>query len=130
MIVLSDGFEPIDSLVRAVRHLRHRHHEVLFLHTLAPEEEEFPFHRPVSFRDLERTSGVIPPRGRPDAVRAAYLERFRSFCRELRESLRGMGADYHKASTIEPAERTLIAYLASRSRRGRAGAGRHRGADP
>jgi uncharacterized protein (DUF58 family) len=123
MIVLSDGFEPLDSLVRAVRHLRHRHHEVLFLHTLAPEEEEFPFHRPVSFRDLERTSGVIPPRGHPDAVRAAYLERFRSFCRELRESLRGMGADYHKASTTEPAERTLIAYLASRSRPGPSGRG-------
>ena len=104
IVILSDGFEPIDSLVLALRHLRHRHHEVLFLHTLAPEEEEFPFHRPVTFRDLERPAGAIPSRGHPKAVRAAYLDRFRSFCRELRESLRGMGADYHKASTAEPVE--------------------------
>jgi hypothetical protein len=51
-------------------------------------------------------------------IRAAYLERFRAFCQELRESLRAMGADYHKASTAEPVERTLLSYLASRSRRG------------
>jgi hypothetical protein len=29
-----------------------------------------------------------------------------------------MDADYHRASTAEPVERTLLDYLASRSRRG------------
>src|SRR5947209_11049338 len=43
IVIVSDGFDQVDDLTAALRHLRHRHHEVLFLHTLAPEEEEFPF---------------------------------------------------------------------------------------
>src|SRR5262245_6860547 len=46
VVALSDGFDDLDALGSALRHLRHRRHEVLFLHTLAPEEEEFPFRRP------------------------------------------------------------------------------------
>ncbi len=55
VVILSDGFDAIDDLTAALRHLRHRHHEVLFFHTLAPEEEEFPFRNPARFRNLERT---------------------------------------------------------------------------
>ena len=85
VVVLSDGFEPLDALTAALRHLRHRRHEVLFLHVLAPEEEEFPFARPTRFRDLEARDRSL--RVDPATFRAAYLERFRAFCRALRESL-------------------------------------------
>jgi uncharacterized protein (DUF58 family) len=116
VIVLSDGFDQLDPLTNALRHLRHRHHEVLFFHTLAPEEEEFPFRRGARFRNLERREQAL--RVDPLALRAAYLERFRTFCQALKERIRGMDADYHRASTAEPVERTLLDYLASRSRRG------------
>jgi uncharacterized protein (DUF58 family) len=116
VIVLSDGFDRLDDLTSALRHLRHRRHEVLFFHTLAPEEEEFPFRRPARFRDLERPGHDL--RVDPLAFRAGYLERFRAFCEGLKERVRGMDADYHRASTAEPVERTLLDYLASRSRRG------------
>ena len=39
VIVLSDGFDQIDDLTNALRHLRHRHHEVLFFHVLAPRRK-------------------------------------------------------------------------------------------
>ena len=116
-IIFSDGFDELDDLTSALRHLRHRHHEVLFFHTLAPEEEEFPF----------RQAGAVPqPRAAghrlrvdPVALRAAYLERFTAFCRQLEGAASSaMGADYHRASTAEPVEKTLLDYLSSRSRRG------------
>jgi uncharacterized protein (DUF58 family) len=116
VIVLSDGFDQLDALTNALRHLRHRHHEVLFFHTLAPEEEEFPFRRPARFRNLERLDQSL--RVDPTTLRAAYLERFHAFCQGLKERIRAMDADYHRASTAEPIERTLLDYLASRSRRG------------
>jgi hypothetical protein len=116
VIILSDGFDPIDALTSALRHLRHRHHEVLFFQTLAPEEEEFPFRRPARFRNLERGDQSI--RVDPLALRAAYLERFQTFCATLKERVRAMDADYHKASTAEAIEKTLLDYLSSRSRRG------------
>jgi uncharacterized protein (DUF58 family) len=119
VIVLSDGFDRLDDLTDALRHLRHRHHEVLFFHTLAPEEEEFPFRRPARFRSLERLEHTL--RVDPLALRATYLERFNAFCRDLKERIRGMDADYQRASTAEPVERTLFDYLASRSQSRRGG---------
>jgi uncharacterized protein (DUF58 family) len=115
VVVISDGFDAVDDLVGALRHLRHRRHEVLFLHTLAPEEEEFPFRRPSRFRSLERADHH--QRVDPASLRRAYLERFGAFCATLKEQARAMNADYHRASTAEPIETTLLDYLASRSRR-------------
>jgi uncharacterized protein (DUF58 family) len=116
VIILSDGFDQIDALSNALRHLRHRHHEVLFFHTLAPEEEEFPFRRSSRFRNLERPDHQL--RVDPATLRAGYLERFNAFRQTLKERIRAMDADYHMASTGEAIETTLLDYLASRSRRG------------
>ena len=116
VIILSDGFDELDALTSALRHLRHRRHEVLFFHTLAPEEEEFTFRRPARFRSLERAGHQL--RVDPLALRGAYLERFRAFCKGLKEQVQAMEADYHRASTAEPIETTLLDYLSSRSRRG------------
>lgn len=116
IVILSDGFDPLDDLHRALRHLRHRRHEVLFLHVLAPEEEEFPFQSPARFRNLEAADHTLHVD--PNAFRAAYLERFRAHCQGLRESCLAIGADYHRASTADSVERTLLDYLTSRSQRG------------
>ena len=53
----------------------------------------------------------------------AMDRRFGTFCLTLKERIRGMDADYHRASTAEPVERTLLDYLSSRSRsrRGKGG---------
>lgn len=115
VVVLSDGFDDLDALASALRHLRHQRHEVLFLHTLAPEEEEFPFRRPARFHSLEQPGRSV--RVDPSALRAGYLERFRAFRAGLEERARGMGVDYHRASTAEAVETTLLNYLAGRLRR-------------
>ncbi len=117
VIILSDGFENLDVLTNALRHLRHRRHEVLFFQVLAPEEEEFPFRRPARFRNLENVEHSL--RVDPAAWRAAYLEKFNAFCATLKERAAAMGADYHRVSTAVAHERTLLDYLATRSRRGR-----------
>ena len=117
VIILSDGFDDLTALTTSLRHLRHRHHEVLFLQILAPEEEAFPFRGPSKFRSLENTSKTL--RINPSTLRAAYLERFNTFCRSLQEGIRGMNADYHRVSTAQTHERTLLDYLAARAGRGR-----------
>ena len=120
VVILSDGFDRSDELVNALRHLRHRRHEVLFFQTVAPEEESFPFTRPAKFRDLERPARDL--RINPAALRATYLERFDAHRKALREGLLGMDADYHKVSTADPHARVLLDYLTARSARGRSGA--------
>ncbi len=117
VIVLSDGFDQIDEVSSAFRHLRHRRHEVLFFHVLAPEEEEFPFRRPSRFRNLEKPGHNLLVD--PAARRAAYLEKFNAFRAQLKERLAAMGADYHLASTAVPHDRTILDYLAARTHRRR-----------
>src|SRR5258708_7630816 len=53
VIILSDCFDAIGPLMRALRHFRHRHHEVILFHILAPEEIDFPFRKWTQFRNLE-----------------------------------------------------------------------------
>ena len=120
VIVLSDGFDRADDLVNALQHLRHRRHEVLFFQTVDPDEEDFPFHRPAKFRNLERSDQSL--RINPAALRATYLERFQAHRRALRDGLLAMNADYHAVSTSDTHERILLDYLAARSARGRSGA--------
>ncbi len=120
VIVLSDGFDKADELVNSLRHLRHRRHEVLFFQMLDPDEEEFPFHRPAKFRNLERLENAL--RINPSALRATYLERFNEHRRVLREGIIGMNADFHGVLTSQSHERILLDYLSARSARGKSGA--------
>jgi uncharacterized protein (DUF58 family) len=125
VIVISDGFDRLDDLTNALQHLRHRRHEVLFFHVLAPEEEAFPFRRPVRFRNLENTDQLLLVD--PAAMRTAYLEKFGAFRAGLMERVRAMGADYHKASTAHAHDKMILDYLAARTGRGRSGGSRTRG---
>ena len=116
IVVFSDAFDDLDPLTDAIRHLRHRRHEVLLLHVLAPEEGSLDLPGPVRLRDLEGTGRSI--RVDPDALRRGYVERFERHRNTLRNRLRAMGADYHPAPTDAPAARILLEYLARRSVRG------------
>ncbi|HEU5119188.1 MAG TPA: DUF58 domain-containing protein [Isosphaeraceae bacterium] len=117
VVILSDGFDKLDDLRNALRHLWHQRHEVLFLQVLAPEEEEFPFRRPARFRNLENLGQAL--RIDPTALRNLYLERFRAHCEGLKNEVRGMRADYHPVSTARAPDRVLLDYLSARAGQGR-----------
>lgn len=114
IVLLSDGFDASADLLRALQHLRHRRHEVLFLHVLAPEEIEFPFSRWTQFRDLENTAHRMMVD--PQRLRREYLENFNRYLRELREACGKTQVDYHLMRTDEPIERALGIYLSRRQR--------------
>jgi uncharacterized protein (DUF58 family) len=112
LLIFSDCFDKLPRLVHALRHLRHRRHEILLFHILAPEEIEFPFKRRTQFRHLE-----ITDRFRlvdPAAVRAEYLRNFQEFCESLRKQAANLQIDYHCMRTDEPVDRALGIYLMKR----------------
>lgn len=117
VVILSDCFDPLEPLLHSLRHLRHRGHEVLLLHVLAPEEIEFPFSRLTQFRNLELPANqmLLDPR----RLREEYLKNFQTFCQGLRRGATDMGIDYHLLRTDEPVERALAIYLNKRASRGR-----------
>jgi uncharacterized protein (DUF58 family) len=114
VIILSDCFDDTERLLKALQHFRHKRHEVLLFHVLAPEEVEFPFHRMTQFRNLELIADKLLVD--PNRLRAEYLKNFREFCRVLREKCGHMKIDYFPLRTDEPVEKALGIYLTRRQR--------------
>ena len=118
VIILSDLFENSakqDELASALKHLRHRKHEVILFHLLEKRSErelDLPDRRFI-FQDLE-TGGeidVLPRQVKKDyqAKMAKYVEDFRHMCGNAQ-------IDFHEIDTESPFDLSLIAYLNIRRR--------------
>ncbi len=115
VIILSDCFDQLGPLMQALRHFRHRQHEVLLFHILAPEEIEFPFRQWTQFRNLEVAGHKLLVD--PQRLRKEYLKNFQEFCTQLRKQAGEMQVDYHMVRTDQPVEQALGIYLTRRQTR-------------
>jgi uncharacterized protein (DUF58 family) len=115
IVILSDCFRELPQLLPALRHFRHRRHDVSVMQVVDPAEQDFPFDEPTLFHDLEvAQSEFVDPR----TVRAAYQAEFERFRHALEAGCRDSGVDYVLLRTDQPVESALSAYLLRRSRRG------------
>ena len=112
VILLSDCFDDIGPLTRALRHLRFRHHEVILFHILAPEELEFPFKNPTKFKNLEVSGHEVVVDAR--RLREEYIKNFEAYRTQLRRVAQDLNIDYHMLRTDQPVDRALGTYLAKR----------------
>ncbi len=115
IVILSDCFDQLPALMRALQHFRHQRHEILLFHILAPEEMEFPFKKWTQFRNLEVAGHKLLVD--PQRLRKEYLKNFQSFCKDLRDQAGQMQIDYHLLRTDEPVDRALGLYLTRRQMR-------------
>ena len=114
VVILSDLFDDVDSMMAGLKHLRHRRHEVVLLHVLDPAELEFPFHETTLFRGLEQLPDVLVE---PRALRRAYLREFEGFRRRVKKGCRLHRVDYVEMRTDQALDVALSSYLASRTKR-------------
>jgi uncharacterized protein (DUF58 family) len=115
VVILSDCFDKVPALLKALQHFRYQRHEVLLFHILAPEEIEFPFSKWTQFRNLEMSSDRLLVD--PTWLRKEYRKNFEAFCTELRESAGKAQVDYHLMRTDESVDRALGIYLSRRQAR-------------
>ncbi|MBO6576428.1 MAG: DUF58 domain-containing protein [Rhodothermales bacterium] len=118
VVVITDLFENVsqhEDLMKALRHLRYRGHEVLVFHVLESEtERRFSFPDvPMLFRDMETGEEMtLQPAQIKENYRAAveaFSERFRNRCRER-------NIDFVELDTAQPYNKALLAYLNKRGR--------------
>jgi uncharacterized protein (DUF58 family) len=114
VVVLSDFFDNVDSLLAGLKHFRHRRHEVILLHVLDPAELDFPFERVTLFRGLEGLPEVVVE---PRSLRRAYLRQFEGFVNRLKSGCRAAQIDYVLLRTDRSLATALSSYLASRLKR-------------
>ncbi|MEF8938818.1 MAG: DUF58 domain-containing protein [Salinivenus sp.] len=118
VVVITDLFENIaahDDLLKALRHLRHRGHEVIVFHVLEGQTErrfDFP-DRPTLFRDVETGEEVTL---QPGQLREHYEEAVEHFVDHFRRSCLEHDIDFAELDTNESYDTALMAYLNKRSR--------------
>ncbi|HZT81985.1 MAG TPA: DUF58 domain-containing protein [Gemmataceae bacterium] len=111
LVLLSDLFEDVPSILKGLQHLRYKRHEVVVFHVLDRAELEFPFHEATLFRGLEQYPDLLTD---PRALRDGYLEQVNGFVSELRHGCRGQNIDYVQLRTDQSLGVALSAYLAHR----------------
>lgn len=114
-IVISDLLDEPAAVVRGLRHLRFRGADVIVFQVLDRDELTFPFTRVARFRDPETQAEVLAV---PDRVRAQYLKEIGDLVAYYERELRLDGIDYLLVDTSKPLDFALMAYLATRARRG------------
>jgi uncharacterized protein (DUF58 family) len=115
IVIISDLYDDEREVMRALRHFRHRRHEVLLFHVFDPAELEFPFRRLSDFVDLETNARLqIDPR----YVRDDYLRRIREFIDGYKRACSESRIEYLTADTSVPYDFMLSAYLAKRKQLG------------
>jgi uncharacterized protein (DUF58 family) len=113
VVVLSDFFDDVDSMMAGLAHFRHRRDEVVLFHVLDPAEIDFPFRKTTLFRGLEQLPAALVE---PRALRKAYRREFDRFLRDVKSGCRQHRIDYVLMRTDQPLDVVLSSYLASRNR--------------
>jgi uncharacterized protein (DUF58 family) len=111
VVILSDLFDDPAELIGALKHFRHKKHEVLVLQVLDPAEVAFPFDDVTRIEDMETQREITSD---PRAFRKAYLDELNKFLDAIRNGCRSTNIDYTVAQTDRRFDEFLGAYLARR----------------
>ncbi|MDP7014966.1 MAG: DUF58 domain-containing protein [Pirellulaceae bacterium] len=116
VVIISDFFDNVDSMLAGLKHFRHRRHDILALQILDPAEMNFPFDRPTLFKGLEQYPELLAD---PRSLRRAYLREFEAFLAQLQRGCRSHGLEYRRLMTDQPLDIALSELLANRLARTR-----------
>lgn len=112
VVVISDLVGDVEQILRGLRQLRSRRHDVVVLQVLDPAEIEFPFEQMTLFEGLEQYEDLL---AEPKSLRKAYLSRLDEFRTRLRAGCLAERIDVVEMSTRTPLDVALTSYLSRRS---------------
>jgi uncharacterized protein (DUF58 family) len=114
LCIISDCFGEMESLMRALAHLRHAKHQIIVFQIWDPDELEFPFKRWTRFKSLEdqQHERMVDP----SHLRASYMENLKKFRDSLTRGCHRHHIDLVPLTTDAPYADALASYMALRRR--------------
>jgi len=112
-IIISDFFDDTDSIVQALKHFRHRHHEVIAMQILDPRELDFKLGADATLVDMESGEQMMT---QPHQIRTAYREALLHHNETIKRECFQRGVDYILLETSQPFDLALREYLGRRRR--------------
>ena len=114
IILISDLFDDATGIIRGLRHLSYRRHDLIVLQVLDHDEITFPFETTTMFRGMEVPADLVVE---PQALRQAYLEEFTKHTAMIREACHKLRVDFVQVDTSVPLDVSLPGFLATRAAR-------------
>lgn len=111
IVFISDLMSDPAEVMKALKYLRFRHHEIIVLQVLDPNELKFPYLGDNIFVHLENNKELYID---ADSVRAEYIKLFQEFLAEYKIGFRQADIDYHLITTDTPVELALARCLSNR----------------
>ncbi len=113
IIIMSDFFDDPDSVLKALKHFRHRNHEVIAFQILDPREIDFKLGPGATFKDIETGEELVT---QPYQIQKTYSKAVRDFNEEIKRGCFQHRIDYHLIDTSMPFDKALRDYLVKRKR--------------
>jgi uncharacterized protein (DUF58 family) len=115
IIVLSDLLEDPNKILTALKHFRHKKHEVIVFHVLDPMEIHFTFDKDTRFIDMETHEEL---QTQPWHIREDYRDSVNRFLKNFKGECRQHCIDYVLTDTSQSFDKALYNYLVKRKKIG------------
>lgn len=108
VVLFSDFLVDVDQLMRRVRSLQTRGHDILVFQILHPDELDFPFNRFYRFESMEDQDYLVAD---AKSIRNHYMDALNEHQEALVTSMSKAGIDFQTVSVNDPPDRVLNACL-------------------
>jgi len=113
VIIISDLFDDIDSVLKAVKHFSYKKNEVIVFQVLDPLERSFAFGKDAIFKDLETEDEITT---QPYHLQKAYREAMTEFTSKIKVECLNSNIDYNLIETSDPFDKALLNYIQKREK--------------
>lgn len=113
VIIMSDFLDDADSVLNALKHFRHRNHEVIAFQILDPREIDFKLGAGATFKDMETGEELI---SHPQHIQFSYSEQVKEFINKIKTECYNHNIDYNIIDTKVPFDKALLEYLTKRKK--------------
>jgi uncharacterized protein (DUF58 family) len=113
VIIISDFFDEIDSVLKALKHFSYKKNEVIVFQVLDPLEKTFSFGKDAIFKDLETGDEITT---QPYQIQKAYREAMKEFTNRIKAECLNANIDYNLIETSDPYDKALLRYIQKREK--------------
>ncbi len=113
VIIISDFFDDVDSVIKSLKKFSFKKNEVIVFQILDPIEKSFSFGKDAIFRDLETEEEITT---QPYQIQKAYKEAMEQFTKKIKRECLNSNFDYNLIDTSTSFDKALFTYIQKRSR--------------
>lgn len=113
VVIISDFFDDINSVLKALKHFSYKKNEVIVFQILDPMEKTFSFGKDAIFKDLETGDELTT---QPYQIQKAYREAMNEFTNKIKSECLNSNIDYNLIETSDPYDKALLRYIQKRAK--------------